>query len=115
MGDGWTVLSFRGVALRIQPSWLLSLAIFTVLFQGRYVAQVSPAIPGPISWFLALATALLLFASVLLHELGHAVMAVREGVKVLSITLFHLGASPGWRRTATQRWAVCELRQLDHW
>ena len=91
MGDGWTVLSFRGVALRIQPSWLLSLAIFTVLFQGRYVAQVSPAIPGPISWFLALATALLLFASVLLHELGHAVMAVREGVKVLSITLFHLG------------------------
>ena len=71
MGDGWTVLSFRGVVLRIQPSWLFSLAIFTVLFQGRYVAQVSPAIPVPISWALALFTALLLFASVLLHELGH--------------------------------------------
>ena len=91
MGDGWTVLTFRGVPLRIQPSWLFSLAIFTVLFQGRYAVQMSPEVSVPISWALALATALLLFASVLLHELGHAVMAVREGVKVLSITLFHLG------------------------
>ena len=91
MGDGWTVLTFRGVPLRIQPSWLFSLAIFTVLFQSRYAVQMSPEVSVPISWALALATALLLFASVLLHELGHAVMAVREGVKVLSITLFHLG------------------------
>ena len=91
MGEGWTVLTFRGVPLRIQPSWLFSLAIFTVLFQGRYAVQMSPEVSVPISWALALATALLLFASVLLHELGHAVMAVREGVKVLSITLFHLG------------------------
>ena len=91
MGDGWTVLTFRGVPLRIQPSWLFSLAIFTVLFQGRYSVDMSPELSVPLSWALALATALLLFASVLLHELGHAVMAVREGVKVLSITLFHLG------------------------
>ena len=91
MGDGWTVLTFRGVPLRIQPSWLFSLAIFTVLFQGRYSVDMSPVVSVPISWGLALATALLLFASVLLHELGHALMAVREGVKVLSITLFHLG------------------------
>ena len=91
MGEGWTVLTFRGVPLRIQPSWLFSLAIFTVLFQSRYAVQMSPEVSVPISWALALATALLLFASVLLHELGHAVMAVREGVKVLSITLFHLG------------------------
>ena len=91
MGDGWTVLTFRGVPLRIQPSWLFSLAIFTVLFQGRYSVDMSPELSVPLSWALALATALLLFASVLLHELGHALMAVREGVKVLSITLFHLG------------------------
>ena len=91
MGEGWTVLTFRGVPLRIQPSWLFSLAIFTVLFQGRYALELSSGEASPISWLLALATALLLFASVLLHELGHAVMAVREGVKVLSITLFHLG------------------------
>ena len=91
VGEGWTVLTFRGVPLRIQPGWLFSLAIFTVLFQGRYALEVTPAVPALVSWLLGLATALLLFTSVLLHELGHALMAVREGVKVLSITLFHLG------------------------
>ena len=91
VGEGWTVLTFRGVPLRIQPGWLFSLAIFTVLFQGRYALEVTPAVPALVSWSLGLATALLLFTSVLLHELGHALMAVREGVKVLSITLFHLG------------------------
>jgi Zn-dependent protease len=91
VGEGWTLLTFRGVPLRIQPSWLFALAIFTTLFQGRYASEVTPAVPMLVSWGLGLATALMLFLSVLLHELGHAVMAVREGVKVLSITLFHLG------------------------
>ena len=89
--QGWTLLKIRGVPLRVQPSWLFALAIFTTLFQGRYATEVTPAVPASISWGLGLATALLLFFSVLLHELGHALMAVREGVKVLSITLFHLG------------------------
>ena len=91
MGEGWTLLTFRGIPLRIQPSWLFALAIFTTLFQGRYATEITPAVPLTVSWGLGLATALMLFLSVLLHELGHAVMAVREGVKVLSITLFHLG------------------------
>ena len=44
-----------------------------------------------ISWFMGLLTALLLFVSVLLHELGHSLVASREGVKVRSITLFLMG------------------------
>ena len=115
MGEGWTVLTFRGVPLRIQPSWLFSLAIFTVLFQGRYALELSSGEASPISWLLALATALLLFASVLLHELGHAVMAVREGVKVLSITLFHLGGIARVERTATPPWAACASRRPVRW
>ncbi|BEV35814.1 site-2 protease family protein [Synechococcus sp. M16CYN] len=58
------------------------------MFQPRYTAAVEPIV---LSWGFALLTTLLLFASVLLHELGHALMALREGVKVVSITLFHLG------------------------
>ena len=48
-------------------------------------------VPPGLSWLLGLATALLLFVSVLLHELGHSLVALREGVKVVSITLFLLG------------------------
>ena len=81
------MLKIGGIPLRLQPSWLFAVAIFTTLFQSRYASMASVTA----SWGLGLLTTLLLFSSVLLHELGHALMALREGVKVLSITLFHLG------------------------
>ena len=88
MGEGWQLFKIVGIPLRIQPTWLFAVAIFTTLFQPRYAASIEPV---ALSWGLALFTTLLLFTSVLLHELGHALMALREGVKVVSITLFHLG------------------------
>ena len=88
MGEGWQLFKIVGIPLRIQPTWLFAVAIFTTLFQPRYAATIEPV---ALSWGLALFTTLLLFTSVLLHELGHALMALREGVKVVSITLFHLG------------------------
>ena len=88
MGEGWQLFKIVGIPLKIQPTWLFAVAIFTTLFQPRYAATIEPV---ALSWGLALFTTLLLFTSVLLHELGHALMALREGVKVVSITLFHLG------------------------
>ena len=80
-----------GIPLRVHPSWFIILVLFTLAFQ-REVAQL-PAAQGLVwaSWLTGFLTALLLFVSVLLHELGHSVMALREGVKVSSITLFLLG------------------------
>ena len=88
VGEGWQLFKIVGIPLRIQPTWLFAVAIFTTLFHPRYAATIEPV---ALSWGLALFTTLLLFTSVLLHELGHALMALREGVKVVSITLFHLG------------------------
>ena len=89
MGEGWQLLKIGGIPLRIQPSWLFAVVLFTVIFQSDYAASAEMDVGR--SWGLGLLTTLLLFTSVLLHELGHALMALREGVKVLSITLFHLG------------------------
>lgn len=91
LGEGWQLLKIRGIPLFIQPGWLVSVVLFTMIFQSRFAATVTPAVATGTSWGLGLLTALLLFLSVLLHELGHALMALREGVKVRSITLFHLG------------------------
>ncbi len=91
MGDGWQLMRIRGIPLRVHPSWFIILVLFTLAFQQQ-AARLPDASGSPfLSWLLGLATALLLFVSVLLHELGHSLVALREGVKVNSITLFLLG------------------------
>ena len=89
MGEGWQLLTIRGIPLRIHPSWFLILAVATMAFQQGYSRSLSGS---PLAlWGLGLATAVLLFVSVLLHELGHSLVALHQGVQVRSITLFLLG------------------------
>jgi Zn-dependent protease len=89
MTEGWQIARLCGIPLRIHPTWLVILLISTVAFQRDY----QPAGSGGdlMVWGLAFLTALLLFVSVLLHELGHSLVALSQGVKVRSITLFLLG------------------------
>ena len=105
MGEGFQLLRIRGIPLRIHPSWFVILALATLGFQQQYGQQalLGPGVPGsePLSWLLALATALLLFVSVLLHELGHSFAAIAQGVKVRSITLFLLGGVASIEREST--------------
>merc|ERR1711939_1089784 len=61
------------------------------MFQGRVETGVGAGQAAAVTWAIGLLTAVLLFVSVLLHELGHSLMALREGVKVRSITLFLMG------------------------
>ncbi|MBM5808730.1 MAG: site-2 protease family protein [Cyanobacteria bacterium M_surface_9_m1_291] len=91
MGEGWTLLKVRGIPLRIHPSWFVILLLATLAFQQHYSRALDPAPAEPQRWALALITAVLLFVSVLLHELGHSLVALAQGVKVRSITLFLLG------------------------
>ncbi len=91
MTDGWELMRIKGIPLRIHPSWFLILLLFTWTSQGQVVKASTSTLPFWTSWALGLITALLLFLSVLLHELGHSLVALREGVKVHSITLFLLG------------------------
>jgi hypothetical protein len=91
VGEGWQLLKIRGIPLRIHPSWFVILGLATVAFQQQYSSQLSGSGTGIELWGLGLLTALLLFVSVLLHELGHSLVAIQQGVKVRSITLFLLG------------------------
>ncbi|WP_320677749.1 site-2 protease family protein [Prochlorococcus sp. MIT 1300] len=84
-------MRIRGIPLRVHPSWFLILVLFTWSAEGQISRLAEVAIPVWVSWGLGLITALLLFFSVLLHELGHSFVAIHEGVKVQSITLFLLG------------------------
>ena len=85
------MLRIKGIPLRIHPSWFVILILFAWTAQGQISSAVDQPVPFWFSWGLGLITSLLLFVSVLLHELGHSFMALHEGVKVRSITLFLLG------------------------
>ncbi|MCT7964183.1 site-2 protease family protein [Laspinema sp. D1] len=79
-----------GIPFYVNPSWFLVLALVTFSYGGALASQF-PAMGLIFPWILGLVAALLLFASVLAHELGHSFVAIRQGIEVKSITLFLFG------------------------
>lgn len=79
-----------GIPFYVNPSWFLVLALVTFSYGGALAAQF-PGMGGASPWLLGFVAALLLFASVLAHELGHSFVAIRQGIEVKSIALFLFG------------------------
>jgi Zn-dependent protease/CBS domain-containing protein len=79
-----------GIPFYVAQSWFLVLGLVTWSYSTGLAAQF-PALGGSLPWLLGLIAALLLFASVLAHELGHSFVAIRQGIEVKSITLFLFG------------------------
>jgi Zn-dependent protease len=90
MNGNIRVGSLFGIPFYVNPSWFLVLGLVTWSYGDGLAAQF-PNLPGASPLILGLITALLLFGSVLAHELGHSFVAIRQGIKVESITLFLFG------------------------
>lgn len=91
VGQGWELMRIRGISLRLHPTWFLVLVLLTFVFARDYQDSLGPELGTTLLWPLSLGSALLLFLSVVLHEFGHSFVAMSQGVKVRSITLFFLG------------------------
>ncbi|MCC5657468.1 site-2 protease family protein [Nostoc sp. XA010] len=79
-----------GIPFYIHPSWFLVLGLVTWSYSSGLGAQF-PQLSAGLALLLGLITALMLFASVVAHELGHSFVAIRQGIDVKSITLFIFG------------------------
>ncbi len=90
MNGSFRVGNLFGIPFFINVSWFLVLGLVTLDY-GGYLATQFPGLQGGLPWILGLVTALLLFASVLAHELGHSFVALSQGIDVKSITLFLFG------------------------
>lgn len=88
MQSGWRVGSVFGIPLLLDPSWFFILGLATLSY-GSYWQQEDWG--TGLAWIAGFAMAVLLFTSVLLHELGHSLVARSQGIKVNSITLFLFG------------------------
>lgn len=85
------LFTVRGIEVGVHYSWLLIFGLFTWIL-------ATSAFPGVLgreavveSWFLAAVTVLLMFVSVVIHELAHSFVALARGLKANSITLFAFG------------------------
>lgn len=90
MQKNWQVGTLFGIPIYIDRSWFLILLLITAMDANDVWEQGlvrSPFWAG----LIGLGMALLLFVSVLLHELGHSLMAKSQGIEVKSITLFLFG------------------------
>lgn len=90
-GRAFQVAKIRGIGIRIHPSWLIIIAFLIYalsdgLFPDQYKGWSTAAY-----WVVGTLSALLLFVTVLVHELAHAYVAKRRGLDVPSITLFIFG------------------------
>ena len=91
MRGSLTLGRILGVPIRLHSSWFLVAALITWSLASGYFPQEYPGWTTMTYWIVGAVTAVLYFASVLLHELGHSIVALREKVPVRSITLFIFG------------------------
>ncbi|MEZ5409403.1 MAG: site-2 protease family protein [Acidimicrobiales bacterium] len=95
---------FFGIDVGLHWTIALIAVLLTTTLSGTVLPQFAPGHTTAAYLVTALVTAVLFMASIVAHELGHSLVAVRDGIKVKGITLFALGgvaslegepASPG--------------------
>src|SRR5215218_3881136 len=86
-GGSFQLARIFGIRIGIDFSWFIVLFLIIWNLSGYY----EDAAPGSNAFALAVLSALLFFLSILLHELGHATIAIRNGIPILGIDLWMFG------------------------
>jgi len=90
-GAGVTLFRVRGIRIAVDFSWFIVLFLIIFWLSGFYRDVIDADQGATAPYLLAVASAVLFFGSILLHELGHAFVAMRNGIAVDSITLWMFG------------------------
>ena len=79
-GSSFQLARIFGIRIGVNASWFIVLFLFIYLFQDSF--RDTLAASDTVAFAVAVAAAVLFFGSILLHELGHALAARREGIEV---------------------------------
>ncbi|HTO60570.1 MAG TPA: site-2 protease family protein [Bradyrhizobium sp.] len=80
-----------GIEIGLDYSWFVIFVLLTVMLATSYYPAEFKDWAPAIYWLTGAVTAVIFFLSVLLHELGHSVVALRYNIPVRNITLFMFG------------------------
>lgn len=87
-----------GIPIKVHISWVLIFFFVTWNLATGYLPDVLPGLSLGRYWAMGGVAALLLFGSVLLHELGHSYVALRYRIPISQITLFIFGGVAHMRK-----------------
>jgi Zn-dependent protease len=99
-GRTFTLFHVRGIRISVDWSWFLFL-FFVILFTSRtYGDLLDESSAATTPFLLGILTAFGFFASIVLHELGHAFAAMRNGIGITGIQLWIFGGMARMDREA---------------
>jgi Zn-dependent protease/predicted transcriptional regulator len=79
-----------GIRIGVHYTWFIIFLLLTSTLYSSF-SHAHPDWSGSVSLITAIVTALVFFVSIVLHELGHSIVALKRGISVRSITLFIFG------------------------
>lgn len=87
----WEIGRALGIPIRVHASWFLIFFFVTSSLASGFLPDSLPGLPSERYWAMGAVSAVLLFLSVLIHELGHSYVALRYRIPISQITLFLFG------------------------
>jgi Zn-dependent protease/predicted transcriptional regulator len=102
IGGGFNLGKLFGIQFRLHYTWFIILILITASLSWQVFPVFYPGWSQLLYWTIGLATSLLVFASVLAHELAHSLVGRANGIPIKSITLFLFGGVAQMTREATK-------------
>jgi Zn-dependent protease len=99
-GGSITLFHVRGIRIAVDWSWFLILFLVIFWMSNFYDELLGNSASATTPFILAVASAAGFFGSILLHELGHALVATRNGIGISSIQLWIFGGMARMDREA---------------
>lgn len=96
----WEIGRALGIPIRIHASWFVVFLLATWTLSTDYLPETLPGLSPGRYWMMGAVAAVLLFLSVLLHELGHSYVARYYRIPIEQITLFLFGGVAHMRQEA---------------
>ncbi|MBN1356313.1 site-2 protease family protein [bacterium] len=88
---GLYIAKIFGIPITLDYSWFIIFGLIAWSLSGGYFADLLPGVQGPVHWVMGIGAALLLFLSILFHEMAHALIARSKGIPIRGITLHVFG------------------------
>ncbi|HEX5713719.1 MAG TPA: site-2 protease family protein [Solirubrobacterales bacterium] len=99
-GRSFTLFRFRGIRISVDWSWFLILFFLIFWMADFYGDLLDESAASTVPFGLAVLSTVGFFGSILLHELGHAVVAMRNGIGITGIQLWIFGGMARMDREA---------------